>query len=181
MTRRPAVPDPEDANRWIRSRTKVLRPLSSLHAWARRHPGRLTSLALVALGGFAATAFGIAPLAPDAAALPQRLVAEPLPVVGHRAAGGPGCPPTCSGAAEVTRPGDTADALLRRLGVVDASAAAFIRTDRAARRLVDGHGGKMVQARVSSDGSLLELTARFLPRSTQAQVSSHFTRLGLSA
>lgn len=159
---------------------KVLRPLSSLHAWARRHPGRLTSLALVALGGFAATAFGIAPLAPDAAALPQRLVAEPLPVVGlERQVEDLAATDLQLWRSEVTRPGDTADALLRRLGVVDASAAAFIRTDRAARRLVDGHGGKMVQARVSSDGSLLELTARFASLD-EAQVSSHFTRLSLS-
>ena len=47
-----------------------------LARWAHVHPRRLAGGTVVLLGGFAVTAFGIAPMAPDAAALPKRVVTE---------------------------------------------------------------------------------------------------------
>jgi murein DD-endopeptidase MepM/ murein hydrolase activator NlpD len=132
------------------------------------------------LSSFAITAFGIAPLAPDAALLPQRLVTEEVAIQGldhqldqlalqtlelHRN--------------DVTRASDTVDTLLRRLGVSDPMAAAFLRQDRDARRLIDGRGNQMVQVRTAADGSLLELVAR-LPALEAARRDSHFTRLTVS-
>jgi len=40
------------------------------------HPRSLTTAVMLALAGFAATAFGIAPLVPDASNMPKRLVTE---------------------------------------------------------------------------------------------------------
>ena len=40
------------------------------------HPRSLAAAVMLGLGGFAATAFGIAPMMPDASDLPKRLVTE---------------------------------------------------------------------------------------------------------
>lgn len=153
--------------------------LTQLNEALRRHHRRVAAAVSVALGGFAITAFGIAPLAPDAAELPQRLVSEELALDGlesqleelalHELELSRG---------DLTRSTDTADSLLRRLGVVDATAAAFIRSDRNARRLIEGRAGKMVQVRTNQDGSLTELVAR-LPALDSSQSLTHFTRLSV--
>lgn len=159
--------------------SSVQQGLASAHAAARRHPRRLTAAVLTLLGGFAVTAFGIAPLAPDASALPKQVVVEPVVIQGLDSQ----LDDLAQHALEldrhgVTRASDTADALFKRLGVQDPSAAAFIRTDLAARHLVDGQGQKMVQVRTAADGSLLRLVARF-PALDSARTATHFTRLAV--
>jgi murein DD-endopeptidase MepM/ murein hydrolase activator NlpD len=146
-------------------------------SFAARHRRSIVGTVVVLLGGFGVTAFGIAPLAPDAALLPQRLVTEsvqpedlgaqvdalaqqPLSLLRH----------------DITRGTDTPESLLARLGVVDASAAAFLRSDSTARRLLAGRGGKMVQASTDADGRLVELVARF-PAERPELAKSHFTRM----
>lgn len=142
-----------------------------------RHPRSVTSAIVLALAGFGATAFGISPLAPDAADLPSRIVTENV---------------TSDGIAsqlealaanelefyrnDLTRASDTADTLLRRLNVDDPHAAAFIRTDAVARKLLSGPAGKMVQVRTDASGELDELVARYAAESSD-QFSTHFTRL----
>jgi murein DD-endopeptidase MepM/ murein hydrolase activator NlpD len=148
-----------------------------LHERLRRHPRRVAAAVCTLLGGFAVTAFGIAPLAPDAADLPQRLITQELPLSGideqledlaqHALE---------LSRTDLTRSSDTADSLLRRLGVVDAPAAAFLRTDREGRRLFEGRAGKMIQVRTDESGALKELVARF-PALDNAQQLTHFTRL----
>ena len=157
---------------------------SSLQHWlvqaqtaARRHPRRITAAVLLSLGGFAVTAFGIAPLAPDAAALPKRVVVEQLEVAGlSEQLDALAQHPLQLDRHDVTRAGDTADSLLRRLGVLDPLAASHLRRDHDARRIIDGQGSKMVQARTDADGSLVELVARF-PSLDSQRSKTHFTRL----
>ncbi|MDH4392832.1 MAG: M23 family metallopeptidase [Aquabacterium sp.] len=155
----------------------IRRWLQQVQIAARNHPRRVAAVVVLGLGGFAATAFSIAPMAPDAAALPKRVVVEDLNV--------PGLSQQLDDLAQhplqlyrhgITRPSDTADSLLRRLGVIDPLAAGFLRRDRDARRLADGQGNKMVQVRTDADGSLLELVARFPAVDTQ-RARTHFTRL----
>ena len=50
--------------------------LKSAEAFAAKHPRALTSSVVGALSCFAVTAFGIAPIAPDAAELPRRTLVE---------------------------------------------------------------------------------------------------------
>jgi murein DD-endopeptidase MepM/ murein hydrolase activator NlpD len=147
--------------------------------WAARHPRRLTAAAVTLLTTFAVTAFGVAPMAPDAADLPQRLLTETLPA--------PDLLPQVNALADhdlalwrsdTTRPSDSLDSLLRRLGVADPLAARFIRGDRDARRLIEGRAGKMVRARTQADGTLVELVARFTALD-DSLAHSHFTRLTL--
>lgn len=154
--------------------------LRRTQAAAHRHPRRVAAAVLALLGGFAVTAFGIAPLAPDAAALPKRLVVESLPVPGLEAqVDALAAHPLQLDRNDVTRATDTADTLLRRLGVTDPLAAGFLRRDREARRLIDGQGGKLVQARTDADGSLQTLVARF-PALDSQRSGTHFTRLTVS-
>lgn len=144
---------------------------------ARRHPRRIAAAVLLSLGGFGVTAFGIAPMAPDAAALPKRVVVEQLEVAGlAEQLDALAQHPLQLDRHDVTRASDTADSLLRRLGVLDPLAASHLRHDRDARRILDGQGNKMVQARTDADGSLVELVARF-PALDSQRAKTHFTRL----
>ena len=100
------------------------------------HPRSLTTAVVLALAGFAATAFGIAPMVPDASDLPKRLVTEAVTPSGMQA--------QLDALAEhalqlyrtdLTRSSDTADSLLKRLNVSDAAAALFLRADPTARKV----------------------------------------------
>ncbi len=112
--------------------------------------GLATGLSLVAFG-----AAGVAPMAPDAADLPVTVVVEELalPDLATQTES------LRTGARYVTeervRPGDSLAALLDRLGVRDAQAAGFIRSDAAARALLNLRPGRRVQATVDADGRLL--------------------------
>ena len=142
-----------------------------------RHPRKLAAAISVALAGCAATAFGIAPLMPDPAALPQRLVTEDVTPQGVAS--------QLEALAEhdlqlyrtdLTRASDTADTLLRRLNVEDAAAAAFLRSDSIGRKVREGRSGKMVQAKTDASGELVELVARYASSDAQ-QVATRFNRL----
>ena len=117
----------------------------------------------VLLLGTGVTAFGIAPLAPDAAKLPvsqviEALALEPLPLDTLTAT-----MPLTLFRSDTVRRDDTAQSLLQRLGVSDTNAQNFLRTDPAARQLFSGHSSKMVHAETTDSGELLRLTARWLP------------------
>lgn len=154
--------------------------LQGLIQFSHKHRTGLAAALLAVLAGFAVTAVAVAPLAPDAALLPQRLVSEAVLPEGMDAQ-------LAALAAldlslirsDITRATDSADSLLARLGVRDPSAAQFIRTDPTARVLLAGRGGKMVQAQTDADGGLTELVARF-PADRAEQARTHFTRLKLS-
>lgn len=159
--------------------TRVTRQLLRWNEAARRHPRRVIATVCALLGGFAVTAFGIAPMAPDAADLPQRLVTESVPLTGLEQQLDALSQHNLSLIrSDVTRASDSVDVLFRRMGVVDATAAVFIRNDRIARRLIEGRAGKMVQVETDQDGSLRSLVARY-PAHDTAQLRSHFTRLTL--
>ena len=141
------------------------------------HTAGLSAAVMLALAASAVTAFGIAPMAPDAAELPKRLVTESV------------VPDTITSQLNAlaehdlslyrsgqTRSGDTADTLLRRLGVNDAVAARFLRSDPAARKLLEGRTGKLVRVQSNANGTLTELVGRFAPAESE-QTSTHFTRL----
>ena len=135
------------------------------------------------LAGTAITAFGIAPLAPDAADMPRRIVSESVAIDGLAAQIDELARHTLElNRSDLSRASDTADSLLRRLGVSDPEAAAFLRSDRDGRRLIEGRAGKMVQARTSDDGRLIELVARYAAPETAGSSATNtppslFTRL----
>ncbi|MBP6853485.1 MAG: M23 family metallopeptidase [Rhodoferax sp.] len=123
---------------------------------------------LLGAGGFAT-----ASLAPDAAAVPVQQITEavtPLPLQAqadlldthtlnlYRS--------------ESTRSTDTADTLLRRLGIDDPLANTFLRSNPVARQSLWGRSGRNITAEVSADNRLLKLSARWT-----ADDSGNFKRL----
>ena len=149
-------------------------------AFAAEHRRGIVATSVALMVGCAAAAFAIAPLAPDASALPQRLVIEAV----QPEAFAPQLEALAAhqfdlNRADVTRPGDTAGTLLERLGVADSSALAFLRSDVGARRLFEGRGGRPVQALAGEDGRLKSLIARS-PATRSEQLATHFTRLSVT-
>ena len=117
----------------------------------------------VLLLGTGVTAFGIAPLAPDAAKLPvsqviEALTLDPLPLDTLSAA-----IPLTLFRSDTVRRDDTAQSLLQRLGVSDTEAQNFLRTNPTAKQLFSGRSNKMVRAETSDRGELIRLSARWLP------------------
>ncbi|WP_293504401.1 M23 family metallopeptidase [Roseateles sp.] len=126
------------------------------------------------------TAFGIAPLAPDAAELPRRTLVETVPMADISAQ----LDELASHAigltrAEATRSSDTPDSLLKRAGAFDPAAAAFLRTDPLARRVFQGRAGKMVHLTADASGQVQKIVVRF-PAEKVEQQGSHFTRLTIA-
>lgn len=134
---------------------------------------------MIGLAGFGVTAFGIAPMAPDAADIPKRLVTEIVVSDGIQS--------QLDALAEhelelyrndLTRASDTVDSLLSRMNVSDAEAALFLRNDPTARKLLEGRSGKMVRVQTDADGTLSELVARYAPVNAE-QLGTQFTRLSV--
>jgi murein DD-endopeptidase MepM/ murein hydrolase activator NlpD len=129
-----------------------------------RHPKRITAIVAALLIGGTGGTFAVANLAPDAADLPTRTVVESIPlqlsVINDPSAALPSIPLYRS---EVTRSTETADSLLKRLGVFDAAASAFLRSNGQVQQVLLGRAGRNVTAEVDSQQALLSLTARWSP------------------
>jgi murein DD-endopeptidase MepM/ murein hydrolase activator NlpD len=153
--------------------------LIRLQVLAQRHRFALTLGAMAALSVFALTAVAVAPMVADTSTVPQRWLSETVQPQGIQAQLSElAAQDFALNRSDITRSTDTAESLLARLGVSDAAAVAFIRSDYTARQLLAGRGGKMVRAEFDSTGQLLRLTARY-PGDKPEWASTHFTRLTL--
>ncbi|MFZ9467172.1 MAG: peptidoglycan DD-metalloendopeptidase family protein [Limnohabitans sp.] len=141
-------------------------------SWSQRvvqlrleHPQRIgmavASAMLIAAGG----SYAVATLGPDAADLPVREIVQPLSLdltsplnAAHTA------PPLRLYRTDTTRSTDSADALLRRLGLADPAAADFVRTDPLARKALLGRAGRSVTAEADDLHRLQQLTVRWIAR-----------------
>lgn len=136
--------------------------IASALATLQRHPRRVTAGLAVLLLGTGVTAFGVAPLAPDAAQLPVSEVVEQVQAL-------PVAPQAETLLAhrfnlyrtDQTRSTDTADSLLSRLNVNDPVAAAFLRKDAAVRAHLFGRAGQTITAEANDDQQLLKLSLRW--------------------
>lgn len=127
-----------------------------------RHPRRVIAGVGALLLGTGVTAFGIAPLAPDASLLPVRQVVEELLIQ----------PPAdlMLNSADLTlyrsdtvRKDDTPQSLLQRLGVRDPAALSFLGNAAMAKSLFEGRSGKLVTVETNARHELVRLNARWLP------------------
>jgi murein DD-endopeptidase MepM/ murein hydrolase activator NlpD len=154
--------------------------LGRLARWAHSHPRKLGAGAAAVLGGFVVTAFGIAPMAPDAADLPRRLVVEDYaPAHLDAQLDALAAQHLSLSRSDVTRANDTAATLAKRLGIADAELAAFLQADATSRKLWQGRAGKLVSATTDEQGRLAQLVARY-PAERDDQFSTHFTRLTIA-
>jgi murein DD-endopeptidase MepM/ murein hydrolase activator NlpD len=127
-----------------------------------RHLGpALLSVLLLGAGAYAIAA-AVVTLAPDAARLPVHEVSEavtPLPVQNQAAA--LEVHHYSLYRSDTSRANDTAETLLRRLGLDDPQAANFLRRDALVHRHVLGRTGRLLSAEASERNTLLSLTARW--------------------
>lgn len=139
--------------------------LSAVADSLRRHPKRITASLAVLLLGTGVTAFGVAPLAPDAADLPVRQILEAVQPLSPQSAQA-----QLNALAnfnftlfrtESTRSSDTAASLLKRLNLDDAAANAFLRSDPNAQQILAGQAGKTVTVEASESQQLLKLSMRW--------------------
>ncbi|MBU0917112.1 MAG: M23 family metallopeptidase [Gammaproteobacteria bacterium] len=145
---------------------------------AHRHPRRVSAAVLTLLAGSAVTAFGVAPLSslpegptPVITQLTESIEPADLSVQLQRL----DLQALRLYRSEVTRSADTADSLLKRLGVDDMEAAQFVRNDPVAATILQGRLGKSVKA-IVEDGKLIELVVRG-PADTSADIDIHFTKV----
>jgi murein DD-endopeptidase MepM/ murein hydrolase activator NlpD len=138
--------------------------LSRLAGGIQKHPKRVTATVAALLLFGAGGAFAVASLAPDAAELPVHEVLEAVQPEGLAAQSD-----TLSALSfnlfrsEVTRSSDTAETLLKRMGIDDAAAAAFLRNDANARTGLLGRAGRTVSAEASDAHALIKLSVRWNP------------------
>jgi murein DD-endopeptidase MepM/ murein hydrolase activator NlpD len=138
--------------------------LSRTAALLARHPKRISAtIAALLLTGTGFT-FAVANLAPDASQLPVRSVTEPLaaPDLALQVEGLEALALKLY-RSDLTRATDTAETLLKRMGVFDAQAAAFLRSDALAQRNLLGRAGRAVSVEAGSQNNLLKLQARWSP------------------
>ncbi len=129
-----------------------------------RHPKRISAtIAALLLGGTGAT-FAVANLAPDPSDLPVHTVVEsvqPLPIQAQVEALEAQTQRLYR--SDVTRSTDTVETLLKRLGVFDPKAAAFLRSDLRVQQTLMGRTGRNVTVEATEDHALLTLSARWSP------------------
>ena len=127
-----------------------------------RRPRRVMVGVGALLLGTGVTAFGIAPLAPDASLLPVRQIVEDVRLP----------PPAALDLlpvglslyrSDTVRRDDTPQTLLQRLGVRDPAALAVLRSETSAQALFEGRAGKLVTVETNERQELVRLSARWLP------------------
>lgn len=161
---------------WLDSPHPVARHIKPLTEFLARHPGKITAAFSSALLAMAGGAFAVASLGPDASQLPVSNYTEPVAI------------PSLQSQAEAldlfelkllrsdtTRAADSAESLLRRLGIVDAEAARFMRSHALVREALS-RSGRSVTAEATTQQQLTELTVRWLRQDNDSQ----FQRLTVS-
>ena len=130
----------------------------------QRYPRHITGAIAALLMGAGGGAFAVASLAPDASDLPVRQVLEavtPLPIEAQSAA--LDAFSFTLFRTEFTRSSDNAESLLRRLGIHDPAAAAFVRGNAEARTALLSRAGRTVTAEATHENTLKKLSARWIP------------------
>ena len=150
--------------------------LGRLAASAQRHPQRIAALLSLLLTTGGGAAFAVAQLDPGAS-MPVQTVEYSVPSQASDISiadlvDGPGFTLYRS---EQVRSGDSPETLLRRLGVADPAAAAFLRSNAKARNAIIGRTGRLVTAETTNDHQLASLTVRWA-----ADDSDVFQRLTIS-
>jgi murein DD-endopeptidase MepM/ murein hydrolase activator NlpD len=128
--------------------------------YSKQITAALAAALLCAGGG----AFAVASLGPDPSELPVRQVFEAVTPVSVTAQ--TDALDTHSFTlfrTELTRSSDTAEALLKRLGLADPAAAAFVRSHAEARSALLGRPGRTVTAEATQENTLQKLSARWIP------------------
>lgn len=146
-------------------------PVASKRCWQgalklalQQHPRQVLAFVSVLLMGLGGGAYAVASLGPDPSQLPVRQVVELVQPVAlasqvealesHR---------FNLFRSDITRSTDTADTLLKRLGLYDPAAANFLRTDALINKHILGRAGRLVTAEANDQQGLESLVFRWSP------------------
>ncbi|WP_295853654.1 M23 family metallopeptidase [uncultured Xylophilus sp.] len=127
----------------------------------QQHPKRLAAAVGTVLLCGGGGAFAVANLAPDPSDMPVRQILQSVEPVAAALSDDTDQPILRLYRHETVRSSDSADSLLKRLGIADPAAAAFLRNDPRVRQAVWGRAGRVVSAEATDGHALLRLTARW--------------------
>jgi murein DD-endopeptidase MepM/ murein hydrolase activator NlpD len=138
--------------------------LAPVATFARENPLHVTALvAALLMGGVGAT-YAVSTFAPEMALEPEHTVVETvqtLPVLAQTELIASQTQRLYR--SDTTRSTDTAESLLKRVGLFDTQAAAFLRSDTLVQQTLLGRGGRNITAEASDNNNLLKLSARWSP------------------
>mgnify|MGYP000991671433 CR=1 FL=1 len=157
-------------------RAALVRAGRALNRFKHRHGRVVAAGVAIAAGSLSALALAVAPLAPDPADLPQRVIVEdvqPLEVLPQLEALADH--PVELSRTVVVRGPEALHGILRRAGVPDAAAAAQLQKDPAVAAALSARGTRSFELRSSGSGQLLQLRVRQAAKDTLA--ATHFQRL----
>ena len=152
----------------------LYRAKAALLSWLQNHPRHVIALVSALALGTGGAAFAVANFGPDASSLPVRTVLEnvdPVPLQWQTEALERNTVNLYR--TDATRSSDSFESLLKRLGIDDPAAAAYLRSDNLARQNLLGRAGRMVTAEATAEHRLLRLSVRW----SQDDTSENFNRL----
>ncbi len=128
-----------------------------------RHPKRLTAVVAAVLLSMGGGAFAIASIESTSNDVVVREILEnlALPEAQQAFAASPVAPLTLF-RTTTTRSNDTAETLLKRLGLFDSAAAAYLRGNKDLHQSLLGRTGRLVSVEANGDRGLQKLTARWM-------------------
>jgi len=141
--------------------TVVQQAVQSIH----RHPKRLATAIATLLLTMGGGAFAIASIESNSNDVVVREILEDLalPQAQQPLLALPVKPLTLF-RTTTTRSNDTADTLLKRLGLFDSAAAAFLRSNKELHQILLSRPGRLVSVEASESHGLQKLTARWVPK-----------------
>jgi murein DD-endopeptidase MepM/ murein hydrolase activator NlpD len=131
-----------------------------------RHPKRLAAAMAVALLSMGGGAFAIASIESSSNDVVVREILEDLALPqiagGQQALTAMPVVPLTLFRTTTTRTNDTAETLLKRLGLFDSAAAAYVRNNKTLHQMLVGRTGRLISVEANNNRSLLKLTARWV-------------------
>lgn len=131
-----------------------------------RHPKRLAAAVAVALLSMGGGAFAIASIESNSNDVVVRAILEDLALPqlasGQQALAAMPVVPLTLFRTTTTRTNDTAETLLKRLGLFDSAAAAYVRNNKTLHQMLVGRTGRLISVEADNNRSLLKLTARWV-------------------
>jgi murein DD-endopeptidase MepM/ murein hydrolase activator NlpD len=142
-----------------RGQTLLATSVATLAKYPKHLSAVVAATLLVGGGG----AWALASLGPDVSQLPVQMVLEAVQAQTPVADADANPPSLHLYRSDMTRGTDTADTLLKRMGVDDPQAAQFLRTDPLARQSLFSRSGRNVAAETGDAHQLNKLSARWSP------------------
>ena len=142
-----------------------------------RHPQRLAAAVAALLLSMGGGAFALASIESNAKEVVVREIVEnlTLPRLADSKQQFAALPvvPMSLFRTTTTRSNDTAETLLKRLGLFDSAAAAFLRSNKDLHQSLLGRTGRVVSAEANDNHQLLKLTARWLSKAEDGKDSDN--------